>query len=131
MKKFIGIKFSLIENSIIDHKEKPKYKFSYLDSLLLANYMNGSLYEKYGKHDPDFVPLHLMLRINLSVDNIDLIKHSMTNNIYAYWTNGCSEERHFVVDENVVINISLNVDKKEIWIKYTDKPTIRTKFEFT
>lgn len=123
--------FAIIESSIIDHNEKPKYKFSYLDSLLLANYMNGRLYEKYWQHESDFVPQYIMLQIDLSVKNIALIKHAMTDNIYAYWTNGCFTERHFVVDEKVVIKISLNVDKKAIWIIYTDKPTIVMEFEFT
>ena len=122
--------FTIIENSIIDHEEKPKYKFSYLDSLILANHMNGSLFKKYGKDESNFVPQYLTLQIDLSVENIGLIKHPVTNDIYAYWTNGCTAERNFVVDEKVVINISLNADKEEIWIKYTDKPTIRMKFEF-
>ncbi|MCB2312086.1 ATP-binding protein [Clostridium tagluense] len=123
--------FTIIENSSIDHNEKPKYKFSYLDSLILANYMNGSLYEKYGKDKSGFVSQYLMLKTDLSVEKIALIKQTMTDNIYAYWTNGCFMERHFVVDEKVVIKISLNTDKKEVWIIYADKPTIGKKFKFT
>jgi hypothetical protein len=122
---------TIIENSVINPKEKPKYKFSYLDSLLLANYMNGGLYEKYGNDESGFVSQYLMLQIDLSVESIGLIRDSMTNDIYAYWTNGCSVERNFVVDEKVIINISLSDDEKEIWIKYTHKPTIRIMFDFT
>lgn len=122
--------FKIIENSIIDPKEKPKYKFSYLDSLLLANQMNNSLYEKYGKHDSNLIPEYHILQINLSVPKIGLLKHSITDNTYVYWTNACSVERNFVVDENVVINISLDEDNNKIYIKYADKTTTRAEFDF-
>lgn len=124
--------YTIIENSIINHEEKPKYKFNYIDSLLLANYMNRNLYKKYEKPESDYVPYYNSSQVNLSVEKIGLIKHSLTDEIYAYWTNDFTVDRHFVVDEKVVINISLNVDadKKEIWIKYTDKPAISTRFKF-
>ncbi|MCO1603867.1 ATP-binding protein [Desulfosporosinus nitroreducens] len=122
--------FTIINNSILEYKEKLIYKFSCLDSLLLANYMNNSLYEKYSEHDSEFVPQYLNSKINLSAENIGLIKQSMTDKVYAYWTNGCSAERYFVIDEKVVINISFNADKKEIWIKHTYKSSSGKKYDF-
>lgn len=123
--------FTIIDNSIIDSKEKLKYKFTYIDRLLLANYMNDNIFEKYGNNESNLVPQYLSWQIDLSVKKIGVIKNSMTDNIYAYWTNDCSAEHHFVLDEKVVIIISLDIDKKEIWIKHTEKPNIKIKFKFT
>lgn len=122
--------FTIIENSIIDSNDKIKYKFSYLDSVILANNMNRSLYEKYWKNEADFVPQYIPFETDMSVENIVLIKHVMNDSDYAYWTNICSLERYFIVDKKKFIKISLNSDKKEIWIKYTDKLTTMVKFEF-
>lgn len=122
--------FTIIENSIIDSNDKIKYKFSYLDSVILSNNMNRSLYDKYWKNEADFVPQYISFETDMSVENIVLIKHTMKDSAYAYWTNSCSLERYFIVGEKKFINISLNADKNEIWVKYTDNLTIMVKFKF-
>lgn len=122
--------FTIIENSIISNKKKLEYKFSYLDSLLLANYMNRSLYEKYGNDEPDLVPEYHNFKINLSVKKIGLINNSIRGNTYAYWTNECSVERNFVLNEKIIFSIYFDLNNENIVIKYNDKPTIMTKFEF-
>ncbi|MDR3585616.1 MAG: hypothetical protein P4L59_09850 [Desulfosporosinus sp.] len=125
--------FTIIDNSTIHDKEKPKYKFNYLDSLLLANYMNDNLYDKYWKNNPQFARIYHWLKSDLSKDKIGLVKRALTDEVYAYWSNSCSAERHFIVDEEVVISISLNANAHEskIWIDYTNKTTIGAKFKFT
>lgn len=123
--------FTIIENSIMSDKEKRKYKFSYLDSLLLANYMNKPLYKKYEEHDSNQVTRYFIPHTtNLSVDKIELFDNSKTDSIYAYWTNGRSTKRHFIVDERVVIKISLDVEKKQIRINYTNSPMTSIGFAF-
>jgi hypothetical protein len=124
--------FSIINNSPMTNEEKQIYKFSYLDSLLLANYMNDKLYRKYGEQQDFVTRCYLQFEMNLSNERIDLIKHSKTDNIYAYWTNDCSAERRFIVDEEVIIIVSLNINQKKIDIKYKNRPNIRTElFKFT
>lgn len=121
--------FTIIENSIMTDEEKQKYKFSYLDSLLLADFINDSLYKKYGQQD-DTSRYYNFLRTNLTVHKIGLIKNDTTDSTYAYWTNSCSANRQFIVDEEAVINMSLNIGEKQILLKYTDRPDIKIEFDF-
>ncbi|TCJ00453.1 AAA family ATPase, partial [Cytobacillus praedii] len=73
---------------------------------------------------------YLPFEVNLSIEKIGLIKYSETDSIYAYWTNDCSAKRYFIVDEEVVIILILNTNKKQISIKYKDRQEIKTEFNF-
>ena len=122
--------FQIIESSIISPKEKPKYKFSYLDSIFIADHMNNILYEKYGENDLNLIPQYNDLQIDLSVPKIGLIKSSVTEDTYAYWTNGCSVQRSFVVDGKVVIKINLGDDNKKISLINIGDSRNKLEFDF-
>ena len=121
--------FTIIENSIMTDEEKQNYKFSYLDSILLADFMNDKLYNKYGQQD-NTSRYYNSLRTSLMNHKIGLIENDTTESTYAYWTNNDLANRQFIVDEEAVINLSLNIGEKQILLKYTDRPDIKIECEF-
>ncbi|SEJ39674.1 ATP-binding protein [Paenibacillus polymyxa] len=116
--------FSIIDHSRMTYDAKRKYKFSYLDSLLLVNNLNRSLPTKYKQNESDYSIWHYMkLEVDLSVDKFELLKDT-TDNLYAYWTNSYPEERRFTLNGEVIITISLSADQQQITIRNIKKPVI-------
>ncbi|WP_141504338.1 AAA family ATPase [Paenibacillus luteus] len=123
--------FAIIDNINITKSEKFKYKFSYIDSLVIANEMNRNLYDKYSKNDSgSYTRYYTQPHSNLSEKKLGLIIDTRTDNISGYWTNECSAERQFILNEKVLLDMKLDMDKELIHIKYIDKPTINTEFSF-
>ncbi|TGV31405.1 hypothetical protein EN829_032970 [Mesorhizobium sp. M00.F.Ca.ET.186.01.1.1] len=122
--------FTIIDNASIKMEdERQKYKFSYLDSLLLANSMNNSLYEKYGSQE-HLSRHYIHFDQNMKADKIGLIFSNTQESTYAYWTNKCSMDRNFVVNEETAINMRLHIAEKQISLTYLNKPTTQINFEF-
>lgn len=122
--------FTVIQNSEMTLNEKEKLKFTYLDSLILANQMNKNLYEEYGQND-NLSRNNLFFDYNLAIEKIGLIRDDSKDNIYAYWTNGNSERRSFVVNEKELFSIGLNITEKKILIEYSDSSSASKEFRFT
>ncbi|WP_337034160.1 AAA family ATPase [Paenibacillus illinoisensis] len=122
--------FTIINNAdIATEEEKQKYKFFYLDSLILANSMNYGLYQTYAQHE-HLIRNYLHLEENLSVNKIGLIITDQSEDVYAYWTNICSVDRHFIVADEVLINMHLNIAEKQIVISYSNNPNTEISFEY-
>lgn len=111
--------FTIINYSRIVEEDKPKFKFFYLDSLLLANAMNNFLYKNYQTIDTErYYNFH---RTDLKEGRIGVIQYTSNEEIYAFWTNTLAAERNFIVGDKPVINISLNIVEDQIIIKNTSK----------
>ena len=121
--------FTIIDNASITEEEKQKYKFSYLDSLVLANFMNSDLYDKYGNQE-HLSRNFLIPEQTLKAGNIGLIFNDDLENTYAYWTHQCSIDRQFVVDGKEIIHIRLHIAQKQISVAYLDRPRTEIHFEF-
>ncbi|MCF7753049.1 ATP-binding protein [Paenibacillus sp. FSL L8-0435] len=112
--------FTIINYSCINDVEKPNYKFFFLDSLLIANYMNNSLVKAYGQNNYiggnyDF------LTSKLKKNRLGVLKYSSTEKIYTYWTNNFGAERKFIVVRKAVIHISFEINQNKIIIHNLDK----------
>ncbi|WP_405081691.1 hypothetical protein ACI48J_03530 [Paenibacillus chitinolyticus] len=120
--------FTIIDNASISEEEKQIYKFSYLDSLVLANAMNGDLYEKYGNQG-HLSRNYLYSEQTLKAGNIGLIVNNDLNSTYAYWTHQCSIDQQFVVDGKAIIYMRLDIAQKQISVSYFDRPRTEIHFE--
>ncbi|MGO4531764.1 hypothetical protein AB4Z30_22005 [Paenibacillus sp. 2TAF8] len=122
--------FTIIEYSSIPVPEKQKYKFSFLDSLLIADLMNSSLYQKYGVQE-HLIRNYLHLDENLASDKLGLIVDDHQKSIYGYWTNSFNFNRQFIINEKAIINIHLHSDNKQISVTYIDNPSTEVIFEYS
>ena len=119
--------YEIIDNSVIEEKEK--YKFTYLDHILLANRMNDYLYEKNKGSTLALNPYYFSIQDNLSSEKLGVIKDDKINNMFAFWTNRCSNTQYFVIDNKKVIVMSLN-NKKKIIIKHQHNFMQKIWFDF-
>lgn len=122
--------FTIIDNSCIEEKEK--YKFHYLDSLLIANQMNNNIYKKYNEQfSNQYKRNYIPLEKNLSEDKLILFKSLVeTENLYGYWKNNVSKERDFFWNENVIFKIVLNEVSREIFIENMNNKLNKIKLKF-
>ncbi|KRE71983.1 hypothetical protein ASL11_09405 [Paenibacillus sp. Soil750] len=121
--------FTIIDNASMTEEEKQTYKFSYLDSLILANVMNSDLYSKYGNQE-HLSRNYLSSTQTLKAGNIGLIFNDYLESTYAYWTHQCSIDRQFVVDGKEIIHIRLHIAQKQVSVAYLDMPRTEIRFEF-
>ncbi|WP_145414649.1 AAA family ATPase [Paenibacillus xylanexedens] len=121
--------FTIIDYSLIPDSEKQKYKFSFLDSLLIADLMNSGLYEKYGVQE-HLIRNYLHLDQNLASEKLELITDTNQKS-YGYWTNSCAFDRQFIINEKAIINIHLHSDNKQIAVTYIDNPSTEVIFEYS
>ena len=61
--------------------EKLNYKFTYLDSLLIANHMNKSLYETYSQIDDTISPYYQEFDADLSDEIIPVMRRVGENKV--------------------------------------------------
>ncbi|MBY0203732.1 ATP-binding protein [Paenibacillus cucumis (ex Kampfer et al. 2016)] len=122
--------FTIINYSALPVSEKQKYKFSFLDSLLIADLMNSGLYQKYGVQE-HLIRNYLHLDENLTSDKLGLIIDNHKKSIYGYWTNSCAFDRQFIIDEKAIINMHLHSDNKQVSITYIDNPSTEVIFEYS
>lgn len=119
--------YCIINYSVLSDEDKGKYKFHFLDSILLANQMNAKLYEKF--KDDNSERCYLEFQQNFSESKINVLQYKETNKIKGYWTNDIEETRNFIVDEKLVIRIQL-LNEEKIYITYKDEKDTRIEFPF-
>ncbi len=111
--------YAIIKNSKFNSSEKLIHKFFYLDSLLIANELNRSLYKKYKEKYPKLIRNYLSYDFELNNDKITIFMHENKNELIGYWSNKLGNERVYYFENKAILQIKFceitnSIDLKSI-----------------
>lgn len=119
--------FEIIDCSKINIEDKPKIKFFFLDSLLIADRLNKELFRRKEVLPEIFVE-KVKPHYNSSNQNMQEEELLLFDTPKSYWTNEVSQVRQFYVDRAFLIEIKLETN--EIIVSNKNKQLVKQEFDY-